>query len=85
MGTQNGPYNADFAIGTRVRIKSRDFLQDFQRTWKLHDPLKDSQLDYAGQIATVTRVGYYFAADELYTLEGIPGIWNEPCLERTEN
>jgi hypothetical protein len=85
MGIQNGPYNADFPIGAKVRIKSRNFLQDFQRTWKFHDPLKDFQLDYAGHVATVAQVGYYFGADELYTLEGIPGIWNEPCLELAEN
>jgi hypothetical protein len=67
MGKQNGPYNADFPPGTKVRIKPRDFLQEFQRTWKFHDPLQDFQLDYAGQIATVDSVGYYFGADELYT------------------
>jgi hypothetical protein len=57
--------------GTKARIKPRDFLQEFQRTWKFHDPLQDFQLDYAGQIATVDSVGYYFGADELYTLHGI--------------
>jgi hypothetical protein len=81
MGTRNGPYKADFPPGTKVRIKSRDFLQEFQRTWKFHDPLEDFQQDYAGQIATVTKVGTYHGADELYELEGIRGIWNEPCLE----
>jgi hypothetical protein len=85
MGKQNGPYNADFPPGTKVRIKPRDFLREFQRTWKFHDPLQDFQLDYAGQIATVDSVGYYFGADELYTLHGIRGIWNEPCLERAED
>jgi hypothetical protein len=59
-GTKNGPYHPHFLIGAKVCIKSRHFLQDFQRTWKFHDPLKDSRLDYAGRIATVTRVGYYF-------------------------
>ncbi len=23
-----------------------------------------------------------FPVGELYTLKGIPGVWNEPCLER---
>ena len=81
MGAQKGPYNADFPVGTRVRVKPREFLEEFQRSWKLHDPLKDFQLDCAGRTAKVASVGYYFGADELYTLEGVPGIWNEPCLE----
>jgi hypothetical protein len=81
MGTQKGPYNADFPVGTRVRVKSREFLREFQRTWKLHDPLEDFQLDCAGRTATVASAGFYFGADELYTLENIPGIWNESCIE----
>jgi hypothetical protein len=85
MGKRNGPMNADFPLGAKVRIKSRDFLQEFQRTWKFHDPLKDFQLEYAGRIGTVSWLGYYFGADELYALEGIPGIWNEPCLELIDN
>ena len=85
MGRMNGAYDADFPVGTKVRIKSRHLLQDFQRTWRFHDPLKDSQLDYAGQIATVDRVGYYFGADELYWLAGIPGVWNELCLPLAEH
>jgi hypothetical protein len=78
MGKLIGSYKADFPLGSKVRIKSCDFLEEFQRTWKLHDPLKDLQLDYAGQIGTVSWLGYYFGADELYALEGISGIWNEP-------
>jgi hypothetical protein len=84
MGAQKGPYNADFPVGTRVRVKTREFLEEFRRSWKLHDPLKDFQLDYAGRAAKVGSVGYYFGADELYTLEGVPRIWNEPCLELAE-
>ena len=33
---------ADFPVGTKVRIKPRDFLQELQRTWKFHDPLQTS-------------------------------------------
>ncbi len=84
MGKLNGPYNADFPVGSKVRIKSRGFLEEFQRTWKNHDPLRDFQLDYAEQIAAVASVGYYHGADELYTLDGIAGIWNEPCLEKAD-
>ena len=84
MGRKNGPYHADFPVGSQVRIKSREVLEEFQRNWKYHDPLKPFQLDYAGRVATVVRVGYYFGADELYYLKDIPGIWNEPCLEQFE-
>jgi hypothetical protein len=81
MGTQNGPYQADFPVGAAVRIKSRSFLEEFQRTWKLHHPLQDAQLEYAGRTATVLSVGFYHGGDELYDLEKVPGTWNEPCLE----
>ena len=84
MGVLNGPYKADFPEGTWVRIKSRPLLEEFQRKWKFHDPLRDEQVQYAGQVARVAAVGYYHGADELYTLDGIPGIWNEPCLEKAD-
>ena len=84
MGTQNGSYNADFPSGTKVRIKARDFLEDFRRNWKFHNPLEERQLDYAGQVVSVAEVGYYHGGDELYVLEGIPGIWHERCLEQAE-
>jgi hypothetical protein len=84
MGETKQPYEMRLSIG-KVRIKSRDFLQEFQRTGRFHDPLKDFQFDYAGRIGTVSWLGHYFGADELYGLEGIPGIWNEPCPERVEN
>jgi hypothetical protein len=29
MGTRNGPYNADFPLGTLVRVKPREFLETF--------------------------------------------------------
>jgi hypothetical protein len=81
MGTRNGPYKVDFAVGSSVRIKSRAELEDFQRTWKFHHPLQDSQLEYAGTIATVLSVSPYHGGDELYYLENVPGVWNDPCLD----
>jgi hypothetical protein len=84
MGTRNGPYKADFPIGTNVRVRARDFLETFRQSWKFHNPLKECQLDYSGRGASVARVGYYYGGDELYTLEGIPGIWHECCLEESE-
>jgi hypothetical protein len=85
MGTRNGPYKADFPKGSIVRVKSREFLEDYLHTWKYHHPLEDFQLSFAGRIATVSSVGYYHAGDELYTLDGILGIWNESCLELPED
>jgi ABC-type Fe3+/spermidine/putrescine transport system ATPase subunit len=84
MGSRNGPYKADFPEGTWVRIKTRAFLEEFKRAWEFHDPLKDEQLDSAGRTGRVAAVSYYHGADELYTLDGIPGTWNEPCLEKLD-
>jgi hypothetical protein len=84
VGTQNRPYEADFPKGSKVRIKSREFLEQFQRTWKFHHPIEDFQLQHAGQVVKVDSIGYYFGADELYTLERVQGIWNECCLEPPE-
>ena len=84
MGTRNGPYKADFPAGTKVRVKSRDFLSDFKRSWKLHNPLADIQLTYAGRVASVAEVGYYHGGDELYVLDDVPGVWHESCLELPE-
>jgi hypothetical protein len=81
MGKKNGPYNADFSEGVKVRIKSFSFLNEFRRSWKYHHPLQANQLQYAGQIATVASVSYAYGADELYTLVDLPGIWNEECLQ----
>jgi hypothetical protein len=80
MGTLNGSYNADFPKGTRVRIADRSALEKFRSTWKLHNPLRPEQLEFAGQSAIVKSVGYYHGGDELYELTGVPGIWHAACL-----
>jgi hypothetical protein len=80
MGTRNGRYNADFPKGSKVRIKSRQFLENFRRTWKYHHPLEESQVAYGGRVAEVDSVGYYHGGDELYRLKHVPGIWHEECL-----
>jgi hypothetical protein len=74
-------YNEAFPKGSKVKIASRPFLENFLSTWKLHNKLKPEQLDYAGQIAEVETVGFYHGGDELYKLKGIPGIWHKQCLE----
>jgi len=73
-------YKERFPIGSKVKIAGRAFLENFLNTWKLHNKLQSFQLDYAEQIAEVTRVGFYHGGDVLYQLKGIPGIWHEQCL-----
>jgi len=81
MGKTTGIYRAQYPAGTRVRVASRADLQNFLQTWKLHDPLAPEQLNYAGQVAEVQSVGFYHGGDELYQLQGVPGIWHERCLK----
>jgi hypothetical protein len=81
MGKTKGPYNAEYPIGSVVKIAERDALEDFMRTWKFHNKLRPQQLDYAGMSGPVKSVGFYHGGDELYQLEGMPGIWHECCLE----
>jgi hypothetical protein len=72
---------AKYAEGTMVRVATRATLEDFSRSWKLHNKLQPNQLDFAGHIAKVKRNYMYHGGDVLYELEGIPGIWHEQCLE----
>ena len=80
MGKTNGPYQADFPVGTRVRTADHAELEQFLREWKYHNPLQAKQLAFADRAATIASVGYYHGGDELYQLAGIPGIWHECCL-----
>ena len=84
MGRTQGPYNADFPVGTKVRIANREFLENFKRRWHYHHPLQSDQLDPAGAIAVVEKLGYDHGGDELYWLRGVPGIWHEECLTSRE-
>jgi len=81
MGRAKGAYNAEFPAGSTVKIAERPALEAFMQSWKFHDPLQPSQLDFAGHLAAVESVGFYFGGDELYKLKAIPGIWHEQCLE----
>jgi len=83
MGKLRGPYQEEFPVGTEVQIVDRVRLETFAGTWKLHHPLEASQVSFAGVRAIVKTVAFYHGGDELYTLEGIPGIWHEACLNRT--
>jgi hypothetical protein len=81
MGKSKGPYNCEFPKGTAVRIANRDFLEKFLREWKYHHKLTPEQLDYHDQVSIVANASVYHGGDELYELEGIPGIWHEECLK----
>lgn len=80
MGKTKGPYKEEFPKGTKVKVADRSFLEDFHRTWRLHHKLEPEQLGFADRIATVKSVGFYHGGDELYELDGVPGIWHEACL-----
>ena len=82
MGRTRGPYQEEFPVGTLVKIAERPVLEEFHRTWKLHNKPRPEQLDYAGTLARVKSVGFYHGGDELYEIEGVPGVWHECCLEK---
>ena len=74
-------YTATFRKGSNVRIIAKPALERFAREWQYPHKLQPEQLDFAGVTATVKAVSFYHGGDQLYELEGVPGIWNEPCLE----
>ena len=84
MGRTKGPYKEDFPKGTKVKIADRAFLEDFRRTWKFHHKLELEQLESANRITSVKSVAFYHGGDELYQLDGVPGIWHEACLRAVE-
>jgi hypothetical protein len=73
-----------FQPGQSVRIADRAALDEFFRSYRLHHPLAEAQLEHAGKVATVIRAYMYHGADQLYELTGVPGIWHEHLLEQTE-
>jgi hypothetical protein len=74
-------YTARFAVGTQVSVVPEARLQEFRRTWRYHHALQDVQMPYAGARARVATVGFYHGGDVLYTLDNVPGIWHEACLD----
>jgi len=74
------PYKEAVPRGTVVQVVDLPALQAFQDEWKLHHPLAEKQLSFAGRAATVADVSFYFGGDVLYQLRGLPGTWHESCL-----
>ncbi len=80
MGKTKGVNNAEFEVGTEVRIADRAFLEKFMEAGQYHNELEPEQLEYAGRTAKVTEVSFFHGGDEIYTLQGVPGVWHEECL-----
>jgi hypothetical protein len=80
MGKTKGVNNAEFEVGTEVRIADRAFLQEFLEAGQYHNELEPDQLEFAGRVAKVKAVNFFHGGDEIYTLDGIPGVWHEECL-----
>jgi hypothetical protein len=74
------PYEAQFPVGTVIRIADRNELERFQREWKFHHPLTVDQLEFAGELATVGEIGFYHGGDPVYSLKDVHGVWHEVCL-----
>ncbi len=82
MGKTKGLNQAEFETGTEARIADRAFLEQFLEAGQYHHELEPEQLDYADRVAKVKKVEFFHGGDEIYTLEGIPGVWHEECLRR---
>ena len=55
MGKTKGLYKEEFPKGSTVKIASRPSLENFLRTWKLHNKPEPDQLNCAGQSYLVLR------------------------------
>ena len=80
MGKTKGLNKAEFEVGCEVRIADRAFLDKFLEAGQYHNELEPEQLEYADRVAKVRAVTFFHGGDEIYTLEGIPGVWHEECL-----
>ena len=80
MGKTKGLNNAESEIGSEVRIADRAFLESFLEEGQYHNELEPEQLEFAGRVAKVKSVEFFHGGDEIYTLEGISGVWHEECL-----
>jgi len=80
VGKTKGLNNAEFEIGQQVRIADRRFLESFLEAGQYHNELEPEQLEYSGHMAKVANVTFFHGGDEIYALEGIPGVWHEECL-----
>ena len=80
MGKTKGLNVAEFEVGSEVRIADKDFLESFLEAGQYHNELEPEQIEFAGRTAKVKEVSFFHGGDEIYTLQGIPGVWHEECL-----
>ncbi len=80
MGKTKGLNIAEFEVGAEIRIADRAFLESFLEEGQYHNELEPEQLEFAGRTARVKSIEFFHGGDEIYTLEGIPGVWHEECL-----
>jgi hypothetical protein len=80
VGKTKGLNVAEFEVGAEVRVATRAFLEKFMEEGQYHNELEPEQLAYAGKVAKVKAIEFFHGGDEIYTLEGIPGVWHEECL-----
>jgi hypothetical protein len=80
MGKTKGPYEPEYPEGTFVATADRVTLEQFLAEWRYHNKLQVEQLAFADHRARVKNVSFYHGADELYLLDGVPGVWHEQCL-----
>jgi hypothetical protein len=80
VGKTKGINKAEFEVGSEVRVADRGFLESVFEAGQYHNELEPEQLAYAGRVAKVKAVDFFHGGDEIYTLEGIPGVWHEECL-----
>jgi hypothetical protein len=80
VGKTKGLNVAEFEVGAEVRVANRAFLEKFMEEGQYHNELEPEQLAYAGKVAKVKAIEFFHGGDEIYTLEGIPGVWHEECL-----
>jgi hypothetical protein len=77
------PYVEAFPVGTEVVVVPLPDLEEFRLNWRWHNPLTETQLQFAGTVARVKSVGFYHGGDVLYVLKNVPGVWHEVCLRST--
>ena len=80
MGKTKGVNNAEFEVGTEVRIADRAFLEKFMEAGQYHNELEPEQLDYAGRTAQGERCIVFPRRRRDIYAEGVPGVWHEECL-----
>jgi hypothetical protein len=80
VGKTKGLNVAEFEVGSQVQVADRTFLEQFLEAGQYHNELEPEQLEYAGRTATVQSVNFFHGGDEIYQLDGIPGVWHEECL-----